>query len=81
MTDNLAGAYVIVKTQAGALIGGILWASSPDGALFVMKEEICLDVDFAGADSEWQQVRKEAWRGKGEIVDDPRTQPVPDDGS
>jgi len=72
MTDNLAGAYVIVKTQQGAYIGGVLWASSPNGALFIKKEEICLDPDFASNVGAWEALPKEAWRGKGEIVEDPR---------
>lgn len=71
MTD-LAGSRVIVKTEQGAYIGGILWSSSPDGQLFVMKDEICLAVELAATDSEWQQIPREAWRGLGEVVEDPR---------
>ena len=68
------GSYVIVKTEQGALIGGTLWASAPNGNLFITKEEICLDVDFASNVGEWEVLPRkgEAWRGKGEIVEDPR---------
>jgi hypothetical protein len=74
MTTNLYGSRVIVKTEAGAYISGILWASSPGGSLFVKKEEVCLDVDFASQVGSWEILAKpEHWRGKGEVVEDPRT--------
>lgn len=73
MTDAFAGSYVIVKTKQGALIGGTFWGPSADGALFVMKVEICLNMDFASNPSEWEVLpADEAWCGYGEVVDDPR---------
>jgi hypothetical protein len=73
MKTRLAGSRVVVKTEQGAYIGGTFWASSPGGNLFVKKQEICLDVDFASHVSAWEILRKpEMWHGNGEIVDDPR---------
>lgn len=72
MTAN-PSSYVIVKTEQGAYIGGKLWAASPGGKLFVKKEEVCLDVDFASRISAWEILPKaEDWYGKGEVVEDPR---------
>jgi hypothetical protein len=73
ITTNHTGSRVVVKTKQGAYIGGILRAWSKSGGLFIKKEEICLDVDFASQVSAWEILPKaEDWYGKGEVVEDPR---------
>jgi hypothetical protein len=72
MTDK-TGAKVVVKSAQGAYIGGVLGAIAPNGNLFVLKDEVCLDVDFASDVGAWEVLSKrEHWCGKGKIVDDPR---------
>jgi hypothetical protein len=77
LKTNLAGSRVVVRTEAGAYIGGTLWAWSKAGALFVTKEEICLNADLAAVASEWEQIPREAWTGLGVVVDDPRDGQTP----
>ena len=70
------GQYVIVESEQGALVGGVFSGASRNGNLFLMKEEICLDVDFARYSNNWESLTKpEPWCGLGRIVDDPRTKP------
>ena len=69
---------VVVLTAQGAYIGGRFWSSSPAGDIYLLKDEICLNVDLATNPDEWERIKQERWRGKGEIVEDPRGErPIP----
>ena len=71
--EELIGRHVIVESEQGALIGGVFSGTSQNGNLFLMKEEICLDIDSAHYPNNWESLAKpEPWCGPGTIVDDPR---------
>lgn len=72
MNKKWFGKYVIVESEQGALIGGVFSGMARNGNLFLMKHEICLEVD-AIYKNNWESLPKlEPWCGPGKIVDDPR---------